>query len=252
MPPAHGSVKDAWEGWYDRQGEGDLPVIVEAEIRYVDGEGRETQRRITTRRFGPDVFGEPGECVILARCHLRQEGRTFKVKRIREFVDTATGEVVGDVSSYLRHAYDVSAAGQTARLLGEISDELDVLLYIARASPRLSPKEKAVLVAFLQRAAPGAELDMAMVDVSFSDPPSQVALRRALSMVLEKGRAEALLSDVEALAAARSKMDDFTEAALALVRKRPGRPRSPGRGAAEWAPLHAPGPQRSSVEPPSA
>jgi hypothetical protein len=218
MPSVSGTSKDAWEGWYDWHAEADLPVKIQAEIRYVDGEGQETTRRITTRHFGP----ENDDYCILAYCHLRQQNRTFKSSRIRQFVDVSTGEVVGDIPSYLRHAYDDSPTGRTAHLLTEVADDLVVLLYVARADARLSPKEKTILVAFLRRIAPSLEFDMALVDAALSCEPSQPALKRALKTVLDTGRTEAIMSELEALAAARRKMDDFTDAAIKLVRKRLG------------------------------
>jgi hypothetical protein len=162
--------------------------------------------------------------VILAKCHLRKENRTFKVSRIGRFSDAATGEIVEDIPGYLRSSYDRSPTGRTARLLEAVAASLTVLLNIARADARLMPKEKAVLVGFLRRAGPDVELDMESVDRALTTGPSQTALKNALKVIVEAGDAETLLGDVDALAAARTKTDDFTSAAVSLVRKRLSKP----------------------------
>jgi hypothetical protein len=215
--------RDAWEGWYDWQSRADLPVAVEAEIRYTDGSGQDTVRRISTKRF--EDGGASGDGMILAHCHLRRANRTFKVSRIKEFIDVSTGEIVGDIPAYLHASYDVSSIGRTVRALRENSDPLTVLLYVARADARLSPKEKSVLIGFLRRTVPDVQLDAASIDFAWSEGPSQAALKRALKAVRETGEADILLEDVEALATARLKMDDFTDAALTLVRKRLAKPK---------------------------
>lgn len=217
LPP-----KDAWEGWYDWQSGNDLAVTVGADIRYTDADGQVTERRITTRRF--EAEPGTGDVVILARCHLRNENRTFKVSRISGFTDGSTGEIITDIPAYLRGAYDSSPKGRTARLLDAAAAPFTVLLYVARADARLMPKEKAVLAGFLRRTDPDVELDMESVDAAMAAGPSQAALITALKAVVEAGGAEALLRDVDALAAARTKLDDFTSAAVTLVRKRLSKP----------------------------
>jgi hypothetical protein len=210
--------QDAWEGWYDWQSRADLPVAVEAEIRYTDGIGQDTLRRISTKRF--EDGGTSGDGMIVAHYHMRRGNRTFKVSRIKEFIDVSTGEIVGDIPAYLRASYDVSSIGRTVRALRENSDPLTVLLYIARADARLSPKEKSVLIRSLRRTIPDVQLDAARIDSAWSEGPPQTALKRALKAVRENGEADILLEYVEALATARLKMDDFTDAAVTLVRKR--------------------------------
>ncbi len=68
--------------------------MTELLIRYKDGEGNITDRRIS--EIEP---GEPG--YISAFCHERGEGRTFKISRIVSAVDAGTGEIVEDLYSFL-------------------------------------------------------------------------------------------------------------------------------------------------------
>ncbi len=214
--------KDAWEGWYlNSYGtEGDKILVFEAEIIYTDGNQKTTKRRITTKRFGPNPYGKLDDFLVLAFCHLRQENRTFATSRMRQLVNISTGEVAGDISAYLIGLYEASPAGRTVRLLKLLADEIMVLLFVARADGRMSPKEKEALVKFLQQAAPEEEIDIETINAAFSAAPSQAALKRALKAIIEKGQNDTVLSGLDALVAARTKIDDFTDAAATLVKKR--------------------------------
>lgn len=63
-------------------------------IRYKDGEGNITERRISRIEPQDPIY-------VLAFCHERQEDRTFKVSRIVSAVDAETGEVVEDIHAFL-------------------------------------------------------------------------------------------------------------------------------------------------------
>ncbi|WP_233808133.1 WYL domain-containing protein [Paraburkholderia sp. HP33-1] len=69
------------------QSESAITVIERLTIEYRDGIGEVTSRNITTRHYDP----EGG--YILARCHLRNADRTFRIDRIVQAVDTETGEI---------------------------------------------------------------------------------------------------------------------------------------------------------------
>lgn len=68
--------------------------MAELLIRYTDGEGNTSERRISD--IEPE---EPG--YIGAFCHERQEGRTFKISRIVSAVDAETGEVIENLYAFL-------------------------------------------------------------------------------------------------------------------------------------------------------
>lgn len=212
--------KDAWEGWYYDHEKGDFPIVIEADIRYIDINNQLTNRRITTKRFRIENFDGKDDFIVLAHCHLRQQNRTFKLSRIQEFIDISTGELINDIPSYFPNNYEMSSSGQTVRLIEKVNHELTVLLYIARADTRLSAKEKSVLVGFLRRVSPKIELDMTIVDAAFSDVPSQANLKRAIKSVIDMGKVEIVLEHVEELSNSRAKMDDFTSSAILLVKKR--------------------------------
>lgn len=224
--------KDAWEGWYDWQG-ADLKTAVEAEICYVDGTGQRTTRHISIKRFAPDIRsdGSP-DFMLLAHCHLRNESRTFLGSRIKSFVALDTGEVVSDIRQYLQNAYLTSPSGRTSKLLERAGDELAVLVYIARADERMAAKEKRFLTDYLQSLDQSVELDPEMVAGAISAAPSRTKLTRIIKALREEGRAEAMLSLVDGLHAARTKPDAFTDAAVALVKqefaKKPRSKAAPG------------------------
>lgn len=71
-----------------------IKAMAELLIRYKDGEGNITDRRIS--EIEP---AEPG--YVFALCHERSEGRTFKISRVVSAIDTATGEIVEDLYGFL-------------------------------------------------------------------------------------------------------------------------------------------------------
>lgn len=216
----HVPQKDAWEGWYDWQGGDNLKVVVEAEICYVDRDGQRTTRRISIRRFAPDLRsdGNP-DFMLLAQCHLRDQSRTFVGSRIKSFVALDTGEVVGDVRQYLQEFYWTSSPGRTSKLLEQARNELAVLAYIGRADERMAAKEKRFIMDYLQNLDASVELDQEMVTAAINTAPSRTQLTRIIKAMRDEGRVEAILHLVDGLYAARTKQDAFTDAAIALVKQ---------------------------------
>jgi hypothetical protein len=68
--------------------------MAELLIKYTDGEGKTSERRISD--IEPE---EPG--YIGAFCHERKEGRTFKISRIVSAIDAGTGKIVEDLYEFL-------------------------------------------------------------------------------------------------------------------------------------------------------
>lgn len=77
---------------------GEYSLCLDAEIDYISAEGHATKRQITIQKYLN--FGEEYSR-IHARCHLRDEQRTFYVHKIKEFVDLRTGEIVPNIYDYL-------------------------------------------------------------------------------------------------------------------------------------------------------
>jgi hypothetical protein len=90
-------------------------VSVDAEIDYVDKNGKFSRREITTDQ----VFDyEDGVLVIRAFCHRRKDYRTFVSKRIQHWKDTASGQLVsiGGLSKYLRGKSDVDSCNVASNI----------------------------------------------------------------------------------------------------------------------------------------
>lgn len=68
-------------------------------IAYVDSGGYESERRITCIRYDRAPGGQAG---IGSFCHEAQEYRLFRIDRIRELIDLATGEVCEPADYFAR------------------------------------------------------------------------------------------------------------------------------------------------------
>lgn len=85
----------------------EIPVLVDARIKYEDRIGRESQRDITTKHL---FHNGNGERSIFSRCHSRNQYRSFIIKRIKEFVDLSSGEIIDNVEEYLDRKSQLKAA----------------------------------------------------------------------------------------------------------------------------------------------
>lgn len=70
---------------------------VTVQICYVDASGEASCRRITIR----GLFENKGATYLDAYCHEREAARTFRIDRIEEIIDLATGEVDYDCAAWL-------------------------------------------------------------------------------------------------------------------------------------------------------
>jgi len=118
-------------------------VSVDAEIDYVDKNGKFSRREITTDQ----VFDyEDGVLVIRAFCHRRKDYRTFVSKRIQHWKDTASGRLIsiGNLSEYLRGKSDVDPCNVASNIfylyIHEIHLAIDALTRFSGNSG--TPKDK--------------------------------------------------------------------------------------------------------------
>jgi WYL domain len=92
-----------------------------------------------------------------AHCELRGSLRTFRVDRIREIIDTRTGEVHEDPARFLSGLLIVARArgprrgvNATDRLIAESQYGLTVLLYFAQSDQKLRRAERKILWNYLE------------------------------------------------------------------------------------------------------
>lgn len=210
---------DAWETDYLLGTEGEIPVQIDARIRYVDGRGQESNREIRTRTLCP----WNDDMAIFAFCKARRENRTFIVSRIKDFVDLRTGEVIQDIVEHLRNIYFESARGQLATVFKRREDELAALVFVARADGRtMTHNKRDIIVHYLIVAEPGLCIDSPDLQDElrgFATSPSRFRAALKASKSLAPDRRSALIGAMEAIARLRKKPDEFTIAALEMARK---------------------------------
>lgn len=97
VPAAQDSTKSAMERLRDDM----HPVTHEAHIIYFSSNGERSERDISILKASFDASNPQ----IYARCHMRGENRSFAIRRIQEYVDKETGEIVKDISGFLRELY---------------------------------------------------------------------------------------------------------------------------------------------------
>lgn len=201
-------------GWL--QGTEDFAVEVEAYLTYVDGKGQESKREIRTRslcRQGEDGYA------LLAFCHVRKSHRSFFVSRIQEFVDLSTGEVVQDVVAYLKAVHEGSPRVVVAREMERWAAEIVILVYIARADGRMTPRETEVILNYVLSFKP--DLDTKIAIALCKDlMPSESDLHRAVEEIRVRSleARSAFMEALDAMDKARPRADELTVAAFEHVR----------------------------------
>jgi hypothetical protein len=132
--------KDAWEGYF---GDATSPKSARAEllIHYTDGNGKKTERRISTKEFDQNLEGG----LLIAHCHLRGATRTFRFDRINSCTDVTTGELITQPGIFLNEVYEKSEAATLDKLANERADTIRSLLYVAKADGRMMSAEREII-----------------------------------------------------------------------------------------------------------
>lgn len=95
---------DSWEGSFS-EAENPKALSVNLQIRYVDGAGLESDRKIRVLEFDNDLH----DGIMIAHCYMREAIRTFRFNRIQSCLNSDTQEPVVDVAAYLNEQYEQSA-----------------------------------------------------------------------------------------------------------------------------------------------
>lgn len=119
-------------------------------ISYQDASGAVSRRRITILEVKESAKGDRS---LMAKCHERNGVRQFRIDRIAELVDLATGEVIDPPGRVLGPAANApkprdQKAKDYAYLMSECRDPMRVLLLIARADGRVCAQEEDIIVSF--------------------------------------------------------------------------------------------------------
>lgn len=120
-------------------------------MMYVDAAGRPSTRRVTIRRIQRGRHGWLVNC----HCHERRATRTFRLDRIRAFVDPVTGEVHEDVPGYLHERIGIDGLAATRRrdatirLLATYRTEVTLMAYLAHCDGDYDSRERAIIARWL-------------------------------------------------------------------------------------------------------
>jgi hypothetical protein len=177
--------RDAWEGSF-WEVEDPFPVEAALRIRYVDAEGKRTERTVAVRQLG---IGSTCN-LIIGHCQLRKATRTFRLDRIHHCIDTETGEIITDVHAHLRAKYEQSPAFARDKLLDEEFDTLRVLFYVGKADGQLRAAEKAIIREACRALASDSRITDEMIDDLFKslEVPTANAFKLAIGRLSKKPR----------------------------------------------------------------
>ena len=126
-----------------------LPLI----ITYLDGKGQQSTRLITCQRLdeAANIF------YLWAYCHNREKVRQFRIDRISELADGATGELLNGPADYFRQ-FQIDRSqrskpgwGLSVRQRADFTAVLNTLVFMARCDKHFHPLERTSLEACVTR-----------------------------------------------------------------------------------------------------
>lgn len=192
-------------------------------IEYSDFSGRNSTRRITIHQSGTDGTSWCLRCW----CHERDAWRSFRCDRIEQLIDATTGEVHKDIIGTLaavgvlsRATADEIKANEEAlrwhgvapewraarESLEPIVADIDVLILVAKADGRRSPKETKVIFSYIRESGIEFSDDKLMRSVLGDFRPEPTELSDLLREVEQAGRLSRLVSASIALIEADGKI----------------------------------------------
>ena len=174
-----GPESDAWEIPNSLQTE-TIPLSISLNFRYIDHKNQKSRRTLDLKEI--QFYGSEGE-FIYGECRMRRAGRTFKVSRMWDVVDIGTGEIIKDVTYYLKSAYDESSIGRLKAWM-EIYERVGrAWLYLLKGNKRPSVLEYDVLKEAFSSILHGQRVDTKDIQNLFEplDPTTAVGFQRLVS-----------------------------------------------------------------------
>lgn len=181
--PTQREDRDSWEGgFWDASDPHDLDTTLE--LTYSDAQSSKTTRVVSIRSFDNVLYGG----ILIGHCHLRNATRTFRFDRVLKAVDTATGELIGDIRAHLNRLYADSPQRARDTLQEEYRDVLRVLLFVAKADGQFREAEKLVVRRHLRSLAGDPRITDEMIDRLFQEleVPSLQAFKLAVGRVVSQ------------------------------------------------------------------
>jgi len=127
-------------------------------ITYKAEDGSESKRRVSVSKVVQTVSGNVN---LMCYCHERAAPRCFRLDRISEAINTATGEVIDDFSSHIMAVaiHKGTFVTATQSVLKKYRHSLNILVFLGRCDNRLIESEIDVVFQYLIKNAFDADLD---------------------------------------------------------------------------------------------
>lgn len=122
---------------------------------YKDAAGNETRRVIDLQGF---MWEE--NFYIVAYCHLRNAQRQFSLDRIVSLYD-ASGNKIQNPKDYFLALYKQTPKYKTENALKEKTEQLSLLVFLARADGTMRKNEREIILKYLNSQIQGLDLDAA-------------------------------------------------------------------------------------------
>ena len=119
-----------------------ISLRIALKFRYVDHKGQDSRRTVNLKEI--QFYGNEGE-FIYGECRMRHAGRTFKTSRMWDVTDADTGEIIEDVSKYLKAAYEDSSLGRLREWFVEFERIGKAWLFLLKANKKPGEYEYGVL-----------------------------------------------------------------------------------------------------------
>ncbi len=119
-----------------------IHLKIALKFRYVDHRGQESRRTVDLKEI--QFYGNEGE-FIYGDCRMRHAGRTFKTSRMWDVTDADTGEIIEDVSKYLKTAYEESALGLLREWFAEFGEIGKAWYFLLKANKKPGRGEYVVM-----------------------------------------------------------------------------------------------------------
>lgn len=215
-----GPESDAWEIPSSLRTE-TIPLSISLNFRYIDSKNNKSRRTLDLKEM--QFYGSEGE-FIYGDCRMRRAGRTFKVSRMWDVVDISTGEIIADVTQYLKSTYDESSIGRLKAWMKVYERVGRAWLYLLKGNKRPSGLEYDVLKGAFSRLLDGQRVDTKDIQDLFEplDPTTAVGFQRLVSGI-RKHHPEMSLTFVETcekLVFARKSPNFADQAALNFVKEK--------------------------------
>jgi hypothetical protein len=130
-------------------------------ITYKKSDNSVSKRRVLVRKISKSV---DGNVILGCYCYERKAQRTFRVDRVIEAVDLATGEVIQNLIAHLNHVSGggmapAHAVSETSKILSKHRYPLNILIFLGRCDGRLHRFEIDIIYQYLMDIAFEASID---------------------------------------------------------------------------------------------